>query len=188
MATNLPPGGPSHDPTGQELYPGSPLRDDIDWPLSGIKPHSDNPQDQTQQLAPQHLGLPSSQPPGYGIYNPVDVNREHPLAQWSGTESLGPFPSQKEVVATIENRPRTPSSRTSSKRFFSLAKKSFESLRGRKNSLSEGDSEISGNTPPMPTGFPTHHDVMGIQRDYGSSSQILLNNSSFQLPDEQARY
>jgi hypothetical protein len=176
MGTILPPGSPSGAFTGQGLYTGSSLQNDVNRPLSGNKPQNDNPQLQTQYLAPQHLEVPASQPCWYGSYNPLEVNRDHPLAQWSGAGSLGRFPSKDEVVADIKNRPKTPS-----KRFISMARKSFESLRGRKNSGSEGDSEITGNTPPMPTVFPTHH-------NYNSSSQLSLNNSSSQLPDEQTRY
>lgn len=176
MGTILPQGGPSYAFTGQELYPGSSHQGDVNWPLSGNKLQNDNPQPQPQYPAPEHLEVPASQPYGYGSYDPLDVNRDHPLAQWPGIESLGRFPSMEKVVAGITNRPKTPS-----KRFLSMAKKSFESLRGRKNSRSEGDSEITGNTPLMPTVAPTHH-------GYGSSSQISLNSSSSQLPDEQTRY
>jgi hypothetical protein len=148
MGTTLPQGSPSYAFTGHESYPGSLLEDDVNWPLSGKNPQNGNPQPQIQYVAPHHLEVPASQPYGYGSYNSLDVNRNHPLAQWSGAESLGRFPSKEEVVADIKNRPKTPS-----KRILSMARKSFESLRGRKGSGSEGDGDIIGNTPPMPTAF-----------------------------------
>jgi uncharacterized C2H2 Zn-finger protein len=189
MTTILPHGGHSYASIGQEPYPVSSLRDDPGWPLSGLKPHHLNPQQLAQEPALQHQGLTASQPPAYGSYNLVHGNAvsppQHPLAQWPGVESLGQFPSQEKVVADIQNRPRTPS-----KRLFSLAKKSFESMRARKGSASEADCEMTGNTSPMPPASLALHNVTSLQRGNGSSSssQISLSNSSSQFPDRQTRY
>lgn len=154
-------GSSSYPLVGQGQYSVMSLPDTPGWNLSDTESHTmGSLQNPGQQHVPQHVQVATSQPLGYDNYNSGQQGDilsvpQHPLEQWSGSDSLGRYPSQDEVVADITNQ-------TSSKRFFLKAKRSIETLRSRKSSATQGGgSEMNGSPPPMPSAFPPRYNIAG---------------------------
>lgn len=154
-------GSSSYPLVGQGQYSVMSLPDTPGWNLSNTESHTmGSLQNPGQQHVPQHVQVATSQPLGYDNYNSGQQGDilsvpQHPLEQWSGSNSLGRYPSQDEVVADITNQ-------TSSKRFFLKAKRSIETLRSRKSSATQGSgSEMNASLPPMPSAFPPRYNIAG---------------------------
>lgn len=154
-------GSSSYPLVGQGQYSVMSLPDTPSWNLSNTESHTmGSLQNPGQQHVPQHVQVATSQPLGYNNYNSGQQGDilsvpQHPLEQWSGSNSLGRYPSQDEVVADITNQ-------TSSKRFFLKAKRSIETLRSRKSSATQGSgSEMNASLPPMPSAFPPRYNIAG---------------------------
>ncbi|OCL12890.1 hypothetical protein AOQ84DRAFT_226776 [Glonium stellatum] len=155
-------GNPTHPSISQGQYPAISLPHASGWNSSCTGLHAtSSPQTTGQPHVAQHVQAATAVPLlGYDAYNSGQRDNmlsmpQHPLGQWSGSDSLGRWPSQDEVIADITNR-------TPGQRLLLKAKRSIETFRGRKFSTMQGNgNDMSVNTPPMPTGLPTRYNATG---------------------------